>query len=266
MAALNPVLLAFLATLVNWAATGLGAAGVFLTRQPSRQLMDGMLGFAAGVMVSASFWSLLAPAAEMAAASGLPAWVPMATGFLTGALVLRLIDRLLPHLHPGFANEEAEGIKTSWRRTTLITIAITIHNLPEGLVVGVAIAAASLGTEAMNLAGAIALAIGIGIQNIPEGFAVAVPLRREGLSRGKSFAYGLLSAVVEPVGGVLGATFVMASRGLLPYALSFAAGAMIFVVMEDLVPEAHREGNGDIAAMGAIAGFLVMMVLDVALG
>lgn len=265
MAAANPLLQAFLATLFTFAATAVGAVGVFLSREPSRRLMDTMLGFAAGVMVSAAFWSLLAPAVDMAYSGVVPVWIPVTGGFLLGALFLRLVDSLLPHLHPGLGVENAEGLKSSWRRTTLVVLAITIHNFPEGLVVGVAIAAAASGSTATTMASAIALAIGIGIQNVPEGLAVAIPLRREGLSHAKSFAIGALSGIVEPVGGLMGAAFVLTAQALLPYALAFAAGAMVFVVMEDLVPEAHRQGHSDEATMGAIAGFAVMMLLDLAL-
>lgn len=265
MATVNPILQALLATLFTCATTAVGATGVFFSREPSRRVLDGLLGFAAGVMVSAAFWSLLAPAVEMASGSGVPAWVPVTSGFLLGALCLRLIDRLLPHLHPGLGIERAEGIRSSWRRTTLIVLAITIHNFPEGLVVGVAIAASASGSAATTMAGALALAVGIAIQNIPEGLAVAIPLRREGLSPAKSFGLGALSGIVEPLGGLLGAGFVMAAQALLPYALAFAAGAMVFVVMEDLVPEAHREGHGDTATMGAMVGFAMMMLLDLAL-
>ncbi|MCX7599488.1 MAG: ZIP family metal transporter [Armatimonadetes bacterium] len=265
MTVVSPLLQALVATLFTCATTAVGAAGVFLSREPGRRVMDALLGFAAGVMVSAAFWSLLAPAVEMASGTGVPSWIPVTAGFLLGALFLRLVDRLLPHLHPGLAGDRREGPKSSWRRSTLVALAITIHNLPEGLVVGVAIAAAASGS-ATTMASAIALAIGIAIQNIPEGLAVAIPLRREGLPPTRSFWLGALSGIVEPIGGVLGAAFVLAVQAVLPYALAFAAGAMVFVVMEDLVPEAHRDGHSDEATMGAILGFAIMMLLDVALG
>ena len=263
---LHPVMQALLATIFTWFMTALGAALVFPVKQMSRKVLDGMLGFAAGVMIAASYWSLLAPAIEMSEGQSLPSWVPAVVGFLTGAIFLRLIDKILPHLHPGLKIEQAEGIKTSWQRTTLLVLAITLHNIPEGLAVGVAFGAAAAGLESATLAGAIALAIGIGIQNFPEGTAVSMPLRREKFSRLKSFWYGQLSGVVEPVAGVLGAALVIVARPILPYALAFAAGAMIFVVIEELVPESQTGGHSHAATMGAILGFAVMMTLDVALG
>jgi ZIP family zinc transporter len=263
---LHPVLQALLATLFTWFLTTLGAGTVFLARDVSRRVLDGMLGFAAGVMIAASFWSLLAPAIEMAEGSELPGWVPAAAGFLLGGAFLRGIDRILPHLHLGFPIEEAEGIKTSWPRSTLLILAITMHNIPEGLAVGVAFGAVAAGLPTATFVAAVALAIGIGIQNFPEGLAVAMPLRREGFSRLKSFWYGQLSGVVEPLAGVAGAAAVLIARPILPYALAFAAGAMIFVVVEEVVPESQRGGNADLATLGAMLGFAVMMVLDVALG
>jgi zinc transporter, ZIP family len=266
---LPPVLQAFLATLFTWGMTAAGAALVFGTKNVPRRLLDSMLGFAAGVMIAASFWSLLAPAIELSEGGALPVWVPPVVGFLAGGIFLRLLDRLLPHLHPGMKMSDAEGIHTSWRRSVLLVAAITLHNIPEGLAVGVAFGAVGLGiTEGVpeaTLGAAVALAIGIGLQNFPEGTAVAMPLRREGMSRGKSFFYGQLSAVVEPVAAVVGAAAVILATPILPYALAFAAGAMIFVVAEELVPEAKR-GSPDIAAMALMVGFVVMMTLDVALG
>ena len=266
---LPPVLQAFLATLFTWGMTAAGAALVFGTKNVPRGLLDSMLGFAAGVMIAASFWSLLAPAIELSEGGALPVWVPPVVGFLAGGIFLRLLDRLLPHLHPGMKMSEAEGIHTSWRRSVLLVAAITLHNIPEGLAVGVGFGAVGLGiTEGVpeaTLGAAVALAIGIGLQNFPEGTAVAMPLRREGMSRGKSFFYGQLSAVVEPVAAVVGAAAVILATPILPYALAFAAGAMIFVVAEELVPEAKR-GSPDIAAMALMVGFVVMMTLDVALG
>jgi ZIP family zinc transporter len=261
---LNPVLQALLATCFTWLITALGASGVFISKDINKKVLDGMLGFAAGVMVAASFWSLLAPAIEMSEGKNIPVWFPAVTGFLLGGLFLRIIDRVLPHLHLGFPMEEAEGLKTSWQRSTLLILAITLHNIPEGLAVGVAFGAVAAGVQSSTLAGAIALAIGIGIQNFPEGLAVSMPLRREGMSRLKSFWYGQLSAIVEPVAGVIGAAAVIVAQPILPYALSFAAGAMIFVVVEELVPESQRGGNTDLATGGAMIGFATMMVLDVA--
>jgi zinc transporter, ZIP family len=263
---LNPITQALLATLFTWFMTALGASLVFFSRRMNQRVFDGMLGFAGGVMVAASFWSLLAPALEMAGGRGLPAWVPVAVGFLLGGAFLRLIDRLLPHLHRGFPTSLAEGIETKWRRVTLLLMAITLHNIPEGLAVGVAFGATAAGLPSASFAGAVALAIGIGIQNLPEGLAVSMPLRREGMSVGKSFWYGQLSGFVEPFAGILGAAIVLVSQAVLPYALSFAAGAMIFVVVEEVIPESQQEGNTDLATLCFMLGFAVMMVLDVAFG
>ncbi len=263
---LHPVVQALLATCFTWLMTALGAAVVFLKRDMHQRVLDGMLGFAAGVMIAASYWSLLAPAIEMSEEMGISSWIPATVGFLLGAFSLRLIDKFLPHLHPGFPREEAEGIKTSWQRVTLLILAITLHNIPEGLAVGVAFGAIAANLPSATLAGAVALAIGIGIQNFPEGTAVSMPLRREGVTRAKSFWYGQLSGVVEPIAGVAGAALVVLARPILPYALAFAAGAMIFVVIEELVPESQRGRHSHAATMGTILGFAVMMVLDVALG
>lgn len=263
---LNPILLALLATCFTWGVTALGAATVFLGRELSRKWLDGMLGFAGGVMIAASFWSLLAPAIEMAEADGVPAWFPAVAGFLMGGLFLRGADKLLPHLHIEYPLTEAEGVKTTWRRTTLLVLAITLHNFPEGLAVGVAFGAAAAGFPSATLAGAMALAIGIGLQNFPEGLAVALPLRRAGTSRLKSFWYGQLSGAVEPIAGVIGAVAAVSARAILPYALAFAAGAMIFVVIEEVIPESQRGGHTDLSTLTAMLGFAVMMMLDVALG
>ena len=263
---LHPVLQALIATCFTWVLTALGAAGVFIAKDISKKILDAMLGFAAGVMIAASFWSLLAPAIVMSEGKEIPVWVPAATGFLLGGIFLRVIDKILPHLHLGFPIGEAEGIKTSWQRSTLLILAITLHNIPEGLAVGVAFGAIASGLPSATLAGAVVLAIGIGIQNFPEGLAVSLPLRRKGMSRLKSFWYGQLSAVVEPIAGVIGAAAVIIAQPILPYALSFAAGAMIFVVIEELVPESQRGGNTDLATGAAMVGFAVMMILDVAFG
>ena len=263
---LNPIWQALIATLFTWFMTAFGAGLVFLFKSVNRKVLDAMLGFAAGVMIAASYWSLLAPAIEMAEESNLPAWLPAAVGFLLGGAFIWVIDKLLPHLHLGFPTEEAEGISTSWRRSVLLVLAITIHNIPEGLAVGVAFGALAYDLPTATLGGAIALAMGIGIQNFPEGTAVSVPLRREGVSRLKSFWYGQLSGVVEPVAGVIGAAAVILMRPILPYALAFAAGAMIYVVVEELIPESQLEKNTDIATCGTMMGFAVMMTLDVALG
>ncbi len=269
---LHPVVQALAATVFTWGVTACGALLVVFTRNISRKYLDASLGMAAGVMIAASCWSLLIPAIEMCednptyARHGL-AWLPALLGFLLGALALLGIDKILPHLHPGLA--VAEGPRTSWQRSTLLVLAITLHNIPEGLAVGVAFgAAAHMGGDARTaqIGAAIALAIGIGLQNFPEGTAVALPLRREGMSRLRSFWYGQLSGIVEPVAGVLGAAAVVVLTPILPYALAFAAGAMIFVVAEELIPEAQREGHVDLATMSVIIGFAIMMTLDVALG
>ncbi len=265
-AQIHPVIQALYATLFTWFLTALGAACVFGFKNMGRKTLDGMLGFAAGVMIAASYWSLLAPAIEMSEEIGFSAWFPALTGFLTGGVFLWGADKILPHLHIGFRTEEAEGIKTSWHRSILLVLAITLHNIPEGLAVGVAFGAAAAGFSSASLAGAIALAIGIGIQNFPEGLAVSMPLKREGMSTGKSFWYGQLSGVVEPIAGVIGASVVFLAKPVLPFALSFAAGAMIFVVTEELIPESQRGGNTDFATIFTMIGFAVMMTLDVAFG
>jgi ZIP family zinc transporter len=246
--------------------TALGAAGVFFFKTVNKRLLNAMLGFAAGIMIAASFWSLLAPAIEMSEGGPLPSWFPAVVGFLVGGLFLWIIDRILPHLHIGQPTEAAEGLKTQWQRSVLLVLAITLHNFPEGLAVGVAFGAVAAGLPAASLAGAVALAIGIGLQNLPEGMAVSVPLRREGMSRFKAFMYGQASGMVEPIAGVLGAAAVLLVRPLLPYALAFAAGAMIYVVIEELIPEAQQEEDTHAATTGGMLGFALMMLLDVALG
>jgi zinc transporter, ZIP family len=263
---LSPVIQALVATCFTWFVTALGASFVFFFKTINRKVLDGMLGFAAGVMIAASFWSLLNPAIEMAEQTDTPSWIPAVVGFLAGGAFLWGVDKILPHLHLGFPKSEAEGIKTNWERSILLVLAITLHNIPEGLAVGVAFGAIATGSDTASLAGAVVLALGIGIQNFPEGVSVAVPLRREGFSRFKSFWYGQLSGIVEPIAGVAGALSVMHIQPILPYALSFAAGAMIFVVVEELIPESQLQKNTDIATVGAMLGFALMMALDVALG
>jgi zinc transporter, ZIP family len=270
---LDPILQAFLAGTFTWAVTALGAAVVLLHREFPRAILDSMLGFAAGVMIAASFFSLLLPAVELTEAAGGIAWVPATVGFLAGAIFLRLADGLLPHLHPFLPMSEAEGIPTPWKRTTLLVLAITLHNLPEGIALGVAFAAAhaaavGAGLDVVGAAtfgGAIALTIGLALQNFPEGMAVSMPLRQAGVSRGKSWWYGQLSAVVEPVGAVLGAAAVLMVQPLLPYALAFAAGAMIYVVIEELIPAAQQSGRADLATTSTLVGFALMMAMDIAL-
>lgn len=262
----NPILLALVATLFTWGVTALGSAMVFFFKSLKNRILNAMLGFAAGVMMAASYWSLLKPAIEMAGENGGISWIPAVVGFLSGGAFLLVIDKILPHLHIGLESQNAEGLKTSWQRSTLLILAITLHNIPEGLAVGVAFGAlANIWTPAV-FGSAIALAFGIGLQNFPEGAAISIPLRREGFSRLKAFWYGQLSGIVEPVAGVVGALSVLLIKPLLPYALSFAAGAMIFVVVEELIPESQRGNETDISTIGAMIGFAVMMFLDVALG
>ena len=266
----SPVQQTLIGTLFTYGVTALGAGLVFFFKSINKTVLNGMLGFAAGVMIAASFWSLLSPGIAMAEELGQTAWLTASIGFLSGGGFLYLIDKLLPHLHMGLDTNQAEGIKTSWQRSVLLILAITLHNIPEGLAVGVAFGAAASGSmSGATLAGAVALAIGIGLQNFPEGAAVSIPLRREGFSRTKSFLYGQASGIVEPIAGVFGAYAVLSMQHILPYALSFAAGAMIYVVIEELIPEAQREEGGsktDIATIGAMVGFCTMMILDVALG
>jgi ZIP family zinc transporter len=267
---LNHVQQALLATLFTWGVTALGSGLVFFFKTINKKILNGMLGFASGVMIAASYWSLLAPAIEMAEELNQVAYITAASGFLVGGAFLYLVDKLLPHLHMGLETDDAEGIKTNWQRSVLLVLAITLHNIPEGLAVGVAFGAVAAGIgSSASLAGAVALAIGIGLQNFPEGAAVSIPLRREGLSRTKAFLYGQASGIVEPIAGVIGAFTVAKIQNLLPFALSFAAGAMIYVVIEELIPEAQREEGGsktDVATLGSLLGFAVMMILDVALG
>ncbi|MFO7750925.1 MAG: ZIP family metal transporter [Desulfobacteraceae bacterium] len=264
---LHPVTQALAATLFTWGMTAAGAALVFFTRSVRPKSMDAMLGFAAGVMIAASFWSLLAPGIEMARQMGQTPWLTAALGFMAGGVFMRLADSLLPHLHLGLAMDQSEGIKTSWQRSTLLVLAITLHNIPEGLAVGVAFGAVAADLSSASMGGAVALALGIGIQNFPEGAAVSLPLRREGMSRTKSFVMGQSSGMVEPVAGVAGAAFVIYLQSFLPYALCFAAGAMIFVVVEELIPESQqKEAHIDAVTMATMTGFTVMMILDVALG
>ena len=261
---IDPILAAFLATLFTWGLTAFGASFVFFFKTMNRAVLDGMLGFTGGVMVAASYWSLLAPAIEMSEGEGFIKVVPAAVGFMLGAIFLFGLDKVLPHLHINF--QETEGVKSPWQKTTLLVLAITLHNIPEGLAVGVLFGGVAAGIPEASIAGAVTLAIGIGIQNFPEGIAVAMPLRRMGMSRWKSFMYGQSSALVEPVAAVVGAVAVSFFTPILPYALAFAAGAMIFVVVEEVIPETQQDKNTDIATLGFIGGFVVMMTLDVALG
>lgn len=259
-----PTLAALYATTFTWLLTAIGASLVLFFKNMNRAVLDGMLGFTGGVMVAASFWSLLAPAIEMSGGTGFTKVMPAVVGFLSGALFLFLLDKLMPHLHINF--KETEGVASPWQRTTLLVLAITLHNIPEGLAVGVLFGGVAAGVPETSVAGAVVLALGIGLQNLPEGFAVAMPLRRMGMSRKKSFLYGQSSALVEPVAGVLGAMAVSFFTPILPYALAFAAGAMIYVVVEEVIPETQLDKYTDIATLGFIGGFVIMMALDVALG
>ena len=261
----SPIIQALIGTLFTWFMTALGASTIFFTKNVSRKLLDGMLGAASGVMIAASFWSLLEPAIELSYDLAVPIWFPAFVGFLVGGGFLWLVDKLLPHLHLGQDISQAEGLKSSWERSVLLITAITLHNIPEGLAVGIAFVAASQAGGA-GIASAIALSIGIGLQNLPEGLAVSAPLRREGWKRRKAFFYGQFSGMVEPIAGVLGAALALMMEPILPYALAFAAGAMIYVVAEELIPESKREGHSDIPTIGVMLGFAIMMVLDVALG
>ena len=268
---LHPIMQAFIAGLFTWGCTIFGSSFVYFFKTVNRKLLDMMMGFAGGVMIAASFWSLLAPALEYAEADyGSLAWLPAAIGFLLGGFFIRLIDYVVPHLHLSKPIEEAEGMqpKKGLSKSMLLFLAITIHNIPEGLAIGVtfgALATQVPGVDA-SIMGAIGLAIGIGLQNIPEGSSLSLPIRGEGHSRWKAFWYGAMSAVVEPIAAVIGAAFVLSMTAILPYALAFAAGAMIFVVVEELIPESQSNGNTDIATLSLMVGFVVMMVLDVALG
>ncbi len=275
----TPIIQALLAGVFTWFLTAIGAALVFLFNASNRKILDMSLGFTGGVMIAASFWSLLAPAieyVEMQNKMGLsdsPSWLAPTIGFFLGALFLFGLDKVIPHLHLFNKREEAEGMETNWRKTVLLVLAIALHNIPEGLAVGVAFGALAspeimgLGENSIfTMGSAIALAIGIGIQNFPEGFAVSMPLRRHGVSRWKSWQWGQLSAIVEPIFAVIGAAIVLQVLPILPYALSFAAGAMIFIVVEEVIPESQKGGHTDLATMGLILGFIVMMSLDVSLG
>ncbi len=275
----NPIIQALYAGLFTWFLTSCGAGLVFFFKSSNRKLLDASLGFTGGVMIAASFWSLLSPAIEYVelqnelGLSSTPGWLPPAIGFFAGALFLYFIDKLIPHLHLFAKVDEAEGPKTDLKKTVLLVLAIAIHNIPEGLAVGVAFGALASpdllgldGSSVFTIGSAIALGMGIGIQNFPEGFAVSMPLRRMGVSKLKSWQWGQLSAIVEPIFAVIGAAIVMTVLPILPYALAFAAGAMIFIVVEEVIPESQRGGNTDLATMGLIAGFIVMMCLDVALG
>lgn len=254
---MNAIGLAALAGAATWLLTALGAAFVLVRRDLGRRALDFLLGTAAGVMLAASYFSLLAPSVALGG------WIPAVVGFVAGGLTLALLDRILPHLHPLLPMSAREGLPSTWKRSTLLVSAITLHNIPEGLAIGVAFGAVATGSAEM--AGAVVLAFGIGLQNIPEGLAVAVPLRREGVSAWKSFLAGQASAIVEPIAAVVGAAAALVARPMLPYALAFAAGAMVFVIVEELIPESQTNGHADLATLGLLGGFALMMGLDVAL-
>ena len=270
----SPVMQALYAGLFTWILTATGAALIFIFKSTNRKFLDAALGFTGGVMIAASFWSLLSPAINAVeiqnelGLSNLPSFLPPAIGFFLGAMFMFMLDKSIPHLHVFGEIEEAEGPKTDLKKTSLLVLAIAIHNIPEGLAVGVAFGALASPefSSVFSLGSAVALGIGIGIQNFPEGFAVSMPLRRAGFSKMKSWKWGQLSAIVEPIFAVIGAAFVILVYPILPYALAFAAGAMIFIVVEEVIPESQRGGNTDLATMGLILGFIVMMSLDVALG
>lgn len=265
---LNPVLQAFLAGIFTWMCTIFGSSVVFFVKNIDEKFLSMMQGFAAGIMTAASFWSLLAPALEYAEAAfdNIPAWVPATVGFLAGGVFLRLLDKIIPHLHIAGDHGDTNLKKTKLSRTLMLFLAVTIHNIPEGMALGVAFAAASMNVEGASLAGAIALTVGIGLQNIPEGSALSLPLRAEGKSKLRAFNMGQLSAIVEPFGALLGAGAVLIVSAILPYGLAFAAGAMMFVVIEELIPESQTSNFTDIATMSFLTGFVMMMILDVALG
>ena len=259
-----PILWAAGATGFTFAMTALGSTLVFFFRSAIRpQIQRVFLGFAAGVMIAASVFSLLLPAMEQAEASGVPGWLPTAGGFALGVLFLLLMDMLLPHLHPGAV--EAEGRSSSWKRTTLMVAAVTLHNIPEGMAVGLTFALAAQ-QESASLTAAAALALGIGLQNFPEGAAVSLPMRQEGIPAGRAFFYGALSGVVEPIFGVLVVLAAPLLQPAMPLLLSFAAGAMLYVVVEELIPEAHLGDHSNAGTLSVMGGFLLMMLLDVALG
>lgn len=268
-AGLQPVAQATLAGGLTWLLTATGAAIVCARRRPGARLLDAMLGFAAGVMLAASIWSLLAPAFRVAQAAGGAGWMVPLGGFILGLVFLRLIDRLLPHLHEDTSEGHVEGVRTSWHRSTLLLLAITLHHIPEGLALGVAYGAAALGparADGATLGAALALTIGMGVQNVPEGMAVVMPLRREGMSALRAFTYGQLSAAIEPFAAALGAGAVLLVSGVLPWALGFAAGAMIYVVAEALLPEARRGGHSDAVTLATGIGFAFMTALSLGLG
>ena len=261
---LNPIVLALIGTGFTFLVTVAGAAMVFFVRKGVNPgIQHGFLGFAAGVMIAASVWSLLIPAIDMAEAQGVVGWIPAGGGFIIGGVFLFLLDKLLPHLH--MDSDKPEGVKSSLKRTTMLVLAVTLHNIPEGMAVGLSFGVAAQSGSPAALTAAFALALGIGLQNFPEGAAISLPLKNEGLSTTKSFVYGALSGIVEPIAGVIGVILVGSITGIMPWMLSFAAGAMIFVVVEELIPESQSIEHSHTGTIGTMLGFLIMMILDVAL-
>ena len=251
--------------LVPFVGTTLGAAMVFFMKNKMNVKLEKLLlGFAAGVMIAASVWSLLIPSIEMSVEQGKIAWVPASAGFLFGILFLFILDSLIPHLH--LKSDKPEGIKAKLKKTTMMVFAVTLHNIPEGMAVGVIFAGALAGNTGITMAGAFALAIGIAIQNFPEGAIISMPLKSEGMSKMKAFGCGVLSGIVEPIGAVITILLTSTITSILPYLLAFAAGAMIYVVVEELVPESQAGEHSNIGTIGVAIGFVIMMILDVALG
>ena len=262
---MNPILLAFIGTMITFLATVIGSAFVFFFRNGISPFYQRIcLGFAAGVMIAASVWSLLIPAIEMAEEQGEIGWIPAAGGFILGGLFLYILDKMLPHLH--LMSGLTEGPSTQLKKSTLLFLAVTLHNIPEGLAVGLSFALAAREGSSLSLSAALVLAIGIGLQNLPEGAAISLPLRKQGVSSQKAFAFGALSGIVEPIAGVLGAILVGSIISIMPWFLAFAAGAMIYVVVEELIPEAQLGEHSDSGTLGVMIGFLIMMILDIALG
>lgn len=262
---MNAYAAVLLGTGITFAATVFGAATVFLFKnEVNANFQRAFLGFAAGVMIAASVFSLIIPSTEMAAEQGVIEWLPASGGFIIGGIFFLILDNIIPHLH--IEDSSPEGMKSSMKRTTMLVTAVTLHNIPEGMSVGLCFALAAMGSSTVTMMSAFALAIGIAIQNFPEGAAISLPLKQEGMSKGKSFIYGSLSGIVEPIGGLITVLLVNFIQPLLPWLLGFAAGAMIFVVVEELIPEAHTEAHTDVGTMGVMVGFLIMMILDIALG
>ncbi len=251
--------------LIPFLGTTLGAATVFLMRNEMNKKVEKiLLGFASGVMIAAAIWSLIIPSIDMAEEQGKVAWIPAAIGFLLGMIFLLILDHLIPHLH--LESDKPEGIKSKLKKTTMMVFAVTLHNIPEGMAVGVTFAGAILGNTGITIAGAMALAIGIAIQNFPEGAIISMPLKSEGMSKSKAFLYGTLSGIVEPIGAIITILLTNTVIPVLPYLLSFAAGAMIYVVVEELIPESQAGEHSNIGTIGVAIGFVIMMILDVSLG